>query len=143
MVKLDNFCLEEYNSHNQDHKTVIIELCNDPFGQLYLGDLEYQTEEDIHSYIVYYGKSDEPVGYISLTVKEERYEISYGDRPKFRGQHLGALLLQEFSEALFERYPEIDTLTLIINNLNTSSKKTADLAGYIKETSVRHVQHRM
>lgn len=44
---------------------------------------------------------------------------------------------------MFEVYPEIDKLTLIINNLNTPSKKTANLAGYTQENSVRHTQRRM
>lgn len=32
------------------------------------------------------------------------------------------MLLQEFSEKMFEVYKEINTLTLIINNLNTGSR---------------------
>lgn len=150
-MKLDNFDLVEYNHNDAEHNGVLIELGNDRDGSYYLGDLfqqamviERRKEEDYlhnYSYIAYY--NDEAVGYISLTHKEERYEISYGIVPAHRGEYLGALLLQEFSEKLFEVFPDIDKLTLLINNLNTASKKTAKLAGYIQENSVRHTQRRI
>lgn len=149
-MELDNFYLEQYNDKNIDHKTVIVELYNDNDGKTYLGDLNYQVqeiakknEEDNHNvaYIAYY--NEEPVGYISLTATNKSFQISYGICPKKRGEYLGALLLQEFSEKVFEIYDDIDKLTLIINNLNTGSKKTAKLAGYIKENSYRHVIHRI
>lgn len=149
-MNLDNFYLAKYDNGNIDHKTVVVELYNDRNAKQYLGDLEYQVqmiqkrrEEDIHNtaYIAYY--AEDPVGYISFTYKDDSYQISYGIRPKFRGEHLGALLLQEFSEKMFEVYPEVDTLTLMIHNLNTGSKKTASLAGFTQENSTRHVQHRV
>ena len=149
-MELDNFYLAEYDGKNIDHKTTIIELENDKNGKQYLGNLEYhiaavnrRKEESRcnHAYVAYY--ADIPIGFISITNKNESYQISYGIRPKSRGEHLGALLLQEFSEKMFEIYPEIDKLTLIINNLNTGSKKTADLAGYTQENSVRHTQRRI
>lgn len=149
-MELDNFYLAEYNNRNIDHKTTIIELENDKDGKNYLGDLEYHVlmvnkrqEENPcnHAYIAYY--DDIPVGFISITSKDDNYQISYGIRPKKRGEYLGALLLQEFSEKMFDIYPEIDKLTLIINNLNTGSKKTASLAGYSQENSFRHTQKRM
>jgi len=150
-MKLDNFDLVMCDANDIEHKTVLIELGNDRDGSYYLGDLfrqneaiEMRKEEDyLHncSYIAYY--NDEAVGYISLTHKEDRYEISYGIVPKHRGEYLGALLLQEFSEKVFEELPDIDKLTLLINNLNTASKKTASLAGYTQENRVRHTQRRV
>lgn len=149
-MKLDNFHLEEYDMTSSIHKTVVIELENDRDGKYYLGNLEYQIEEinklrenDIinQAYIAFY--NEEAVGYISLSHKENRYEISYGIRPKYRGEHLGALLLQEFSEKVFEDNNKINELTLMICNQNTSSKKTASLAGYRKETSTKHIQKRL
>lgn len=149
-MELDNFFLAEYNYTNVDHKTVAIELGNDKDGRNYLGNLEYHIDmvnkrkEDNpcnHAYIAYY--DDIPIGFISITNKDESYQISYGIRPRNRGEHLGAMLLQEFSEKMFEVYPEINTLTLIINDLNTGSRKTANLAGYAQENKVRYTQKRM
>lgn len=149
-MQLDNFDLEEYDRNNIEHKTVVIELENDKNGKQYLGNIEYQVdainirrEEDManRTYIAYYDMK--PVGYISLTHKKDLYEISYGIRPKCQGERLGALLLQEFSEKVFEDYEKIDELTLMINTQNTSSKKTAELAGYTQETSTRHSQRRL
>lgn len=149
-MELDNFFLSEYDTKNIDHKTTIIELENDTEGRKYLGNLEYhidmvnkRQEENRcnHAYIAYY--NDTPIGFISITNKDESYQISYGIRPKNRGEYLGALLLQEFSEKMYEVYPEINTLTLIINDLNTGSRKTADLAGYTQENRVRYTQKKV
>lgn len=150
-LELDNFFLAEYDPKNVDHKTTIIELENDEGGRKYLGDLEYHIElvneryqenRCNHAFIAYYGEEEDPSGFISITGKDDAYQISYGIRPKYRGEYLGALLLQEFSEKMFEIYPEIDDLTLVINNLNTASRKTADLAGYTQEDRVSYTQKR-
>ena len=150
-MKLENFDLVKYDSTNIEHKGVLMKLGNDRDASYYLGDLFHQLEaiarrkeEDYlhnYSYIAYY--DEEAIGYISLTHKENRYEISYGIVPEHRGEYLGALLLQEFSEKVFEELSDIDKLTLLINNLNTASKKTAKLAGYTQESSVRHTQRRI
>lgn len=151
-MELDNFFLAEYDFQNIDHRTVVMELEKDDKkgDKNYIKNLEYhfaminRRREDNrcnHAYIAQY--NDYPVGFIAITKKDDIYEISYGVRPEKRGEYLGALLLQEFSEKMFEVYPEIDKLTLIINNLNTPSKKTANLAGYTQENSVRHTQRRM
>ncbi len=149
-MELENFILEEYDQTNPYHKTVIVEINNDKFGAIYLGDLEYQIENikrrketkfDLanKAYIAFYNSL--PIGYISITHKED-YEISYGICPKFQGYHLGALLLQEFSEKVFEEFTKIEELSLMINNTNTSSKKTATLAGYDKVNSTKYIQTR-
>lgn len=149
-MELDNFFLAEYDARNIDHKTTITELENDPDGKKYLGDLEYhiylvnkRREENRcnHAYIAYY--ADIPIGFISITNKDESYQISYGIRPESRGQHLGALLLQEFSEKMYEIYPEIDKLTLAISEVNEHSQDVATLAGYTQENSTRYTQRRM
>ena len=149
-MKLDNFNLEEYDKTNVDHKTTVIEIGNDTLGRDYLGDLEYhiacinkRKENSLinYAYIAYY--DIEPVGFISISSKENGYEISYGIRPKYRGEHLGALLLQEFTERVFEKYDNIDEIKLIISNVNTGSKKTALLAGYEKKNSSTYTQRRM
>lgn len=149
-MELDNFFLAEYDERNVDHKTTIIKLENDSTAKTYLGNLEYhiarinQRKEQNrcnHAYIAYY--NDVPVGFISIYLEQEKYQISYGIIPEKRKEYLGALLLQEFSEELFEEYPEIETLTLLINNLNTGSKKTARLAGYTHESGITHTMKRM
>lgn len=143
-MELDNFFLAEYDFQNVDHRTVALEIENAD-KEHYLGDLEYhiarinQRREDNrcnHAYIAYY--NDYPVGFISIFTEADSYQISYGIRPEKRGEYLGALLLQEFSEKMFEVYPEIDKLTLVIKNPNEYSKKTADLVGYTQDDSIVH-----
>ena len=53
------------------------------------------------------------------------------------------MLLQEFTERVFEKYDNIDEIKLIISNVNTGSKKTALLAGYEKKNSSTYTQRRM
>lgn len=150
-MQLDNFYLEKYDSTIPIHKTVIIELCNDRNSSPFLGDLEHHILEvnkrkketfDLENivYIAFYDYN--PVGFISLTHQSERYEIAYGITPKFRGYHLGSLLLMEFSERIFMEFDKINELTLMISKQNTSSKKTALLAGFDKVSSAKYVQRR-
>lgn len=147
-MELDNFFLAEYDFKNIDHKTVIIKLENADCKN-YLGDLEYyihtiNQERDKnpcnHAYIVYQDMT--PVGFISLANENGFYQIRYGIIPEKRGNQLASSLLKEFSVEMFNLYPEIDEFTLIISKLNTPSKKTADLAGYTQENSVRYTRRR-
>lgn len=149
-MKLDNFNLVEYDKNNVEHKTTVIEISNDSLGREYLGDLEYhiacinRRKEDNflnYAYIAYYDEN--PVGFISIFSRETGYEVSYGLRPKYRGEYLGALLLQEFTEKIFESFKQVDEIKLFINNVNTGSKKTALLAGYEKKSSTTYAQRRV
>lgn len=94
-----------------------------------------------HAYIVYY--ADIPIGFISITNKDESYQISYGIRLKSREEHLGTLLLQEFSEKMYEIYPKIDKLTLVISDVNERSQDAVTLAGYTQENNTRYTQRRI
>lgn len=136
-MKLDFFELQEYSDKNTEHRTVIIELFNDKSSKQYLGNLSYsidrinerkQQNELNYAFIAY--RKDIPIGYISITTKGQNHEISYGIRPKYRGENLGMLLLQDFTDHIFLKYKNINELCLIINKTNTYSKNTAILAGY-------------
>lgn len=135
MLKLDNFILEEYN-HNI-HSNILNKLQMDENTKKYLGDLRFailmiekrKLESNINNaYIAYY--NDYPIGFISITYSEELYQISYSILPEYRKQNLGSLLLQEFSEVLFEKYANINELTLKIKEHNIGSKSVANLSGF-------------
>lgn len=135
MLKLDNFILEEYDENF--HNNILNRLQADNNTKKYLGDLKFsimmikkrKLENNINKfYIAYYNKY--PIGFISITYKDDEYQISYSILNKYRNQNLGSLLLQEFSEAIFERYYNVNELILKIENDNIGSKKVADLAGY-------------
>lgn len=139
-IFLDNFILEEYNFHNSAHKEVIYELNQD--CQKYLGNLFFMIErsfqrqeinQENNFFIAYY--NDDVIGIISLKVENQIYEISIGIRKKYRHQYLGTLLLQEFSEKLFEIYPHLQQLSLKIDSTNTNSIKAALLASYVHESN--------
>jgi len=51
--------------------------------------------------------------------------------------------LQEFSEKMYEIYPEIDKLTLVISEVNEHSQDAATLAGYTQENNTRYTQRRI
>lgn len=149
-MELDNFFLAEYDPRNIDHKTVIIKLENADRKDKYLGDLEYHIERINqrrefnrcnHAYISYY--NDDPVGFISIYTENDSYQISYGIIPEKRKEYLGALLLQEFSEKMFEIYPEIENLTLTINTTNEASRKSAELVGFERQSTKKYTQRRM
>lgn len=149
-MELDNFFLAEYDPRNIDHKTVIIKLENADRKDKNLGDLEYHIEKINkrreynrcnHAYISYY--DDIPIGFISIYTENDSYQISYGIIPERRQEYLGALLLQEFSEKMYEVYPEIGNLTLTIKLNNEASRKLAKLVGFERQNTVKYTQRRM
>lgn len=148
-MKLDNFILEEYNENKAEHKKTISEISSDGDSRMYLGDLKTFVDffKNLKNqsllnilFIAYYNR--EPIGFITISDIGD-YEICYGLRPKCRGEYLGSLLLQEFSEKVFERYENIDELKLFIDELNISSKKTAELAGYQENDNDSYSMRRM
>lgn len=148
-LKLDNFDLIKFDFNNEEHNLVIRKLC-DKNKSNYLGDLFYsialirkRQEENYYNeaYIAYY--NDYPIGFISLSYKNSAYEISYGILKEYRNQHLGTLLLDEFSEVLFNNYEDINNLTLVINKNNIASIKLANMASYESDTKDNYTRHRM
>ncbi len=137
-VKLNSFYLESYIDIKNSHRFVIDQLEDDHDAKIFLGNLGgyinkvlNRKEEDIlynDVYIAYY--QDHPIGFISLTHEKDIYEIASGVLKEARGKHLGALLLREFTQKVFETCPRIDKLTLIIKNSNTRAIKTAISVGY-------------
>lgn len=150
-LQLDNFTLEPYSKNNIDHRSVVITLGNDQATKKYLGDLDYMIErirqrrlENFvdEAYVVYYG-GDYPIGILSLSVLEGKYEISIGILPEYRGQHLASLLLSEFTELTFEMYPELESISTQINPSNEGSIKSAMLAGYERKNKTEYSIKRM
>ena len=153
-MNLDNFYLAPYNGGNMEHRNIFLKLWNDKAGKEYLGDLEYniktirQTKkEDSRNefYIAYYGDQQNnyrPVGFIALTTMNNDFEITSGIIPEFRHQHMAALLLEDFTEKIFESYSDIDELTLRIKDSNVPSKKTAQLVGYVKRDREKYTLRR-
>lgn len=149
MLELEHFKLKYFNNYDEIHKTVIVELFNDRAGKMFLGDLMYanamierRKEEDYRNcaYIAY--RNNDAVAYISLSIKDNSYQISCGVRPKYRGMHIATVLLEDFTNKIFEKYDDINELTLIINNLNTGSQRVALNVGYEKVNSVKYVKKR-
>lgn len=138
-MELDNFILKEFQNFNNEHINIINELKVNEEIKKYLGNLDFMINainkrkiENIcnNIFIAYY--NDYPIGIITLTYFDDTYQISYGILNKFRKQNLASLLLQEFSEKVFEIY-DIEKLVLKINSDNIGSQKVALLAGYEKE----------
>lgn len=150
-MELDNFILKEYDKENIEHCNVIDTLDIDEKTQKFVGrtrtliqiiNKRKEEEDYLHNntYIAYY--NDRPVGYISLTHKEDNYEVISGLLKEERNQHLGSLLLLEFSEKIFEEYKDIDKLTLKINSKNIGSIKCAELVGYKNEERDKYIMRR-
>ena len=148
-MKLDNFDLEEYSQYNPLHQEVLSQVDSQLRSKLFLGDVNliaqrtderYQENFKDRFYIAFY--NDEPIGFITLNLMGDKYEISSGIIPAFQKQHLGPLLLQEFSEAIFNKYYDIDKLYLHINEKNIAGQKSAELAGYEHEAGNRYSMRR-
>ena len=131
----------KYKSNNINHKSVIVKLVNDPISMRYLGDLSYlitylsNVNELDGFYVVNY--NDEDIGIITLSKLDDKYFVTYGLIPEYRGNHLASVLLNEFSSKIFEDNEDINELYLSINKQNIASRKTASSAGYLKENEMR------
>lgn len=143
-MKLDNFDLEKYQEYNIEHKSVMTLIDNDVASKQYLGDifllinntLKRYEENNIDSiYIAYYNSN--PIGFISINILNDNAFVSYALLKEYQHQHLGALLLQEFSDKLFEIY-NFDDIYLDINQKNIASIKTSSLVGFKKISSTKY-----
>ena len=138
-LKLASFLLEEYDESIIDHKIVAIKLDNEnSFLGCVTRHIEKLNENKLKNdcaYVAYY--NDTPIGFISIRALKENYEIRYGILPEYRNQHLGTLLLKEFSNKMFEN-PNISELNIFINSANIASRKLALQVGYEKVTSVKY-----
>ena len=161
-LKLDNFTLYEYNN-SIEHQEIIRQIENtDPKN--YLGSIKYliqkinerKIENPNNYFFIAYYQDEYPMGFISITYLDNKYQISGGTLPQYRKQNLSSLLLEEFSERLLdykkvrqviEKYDtenelnkeiydnglsdvEIDELILKIDPTNVASHKVAELIGY-------------
>ncbi len=140
-LNLDNFILEEYNTNYSNHKEVLEQLSCDQETKKYLGNLQYTIQKINQrkainnlnfAWIAYY-KDGSPIGFLTLSYMEASYQISCSILPEYRRQNLGALLLQEATEKIFEEYQQIEEIILKIDQKNIGSIKMADLAGYSRE----------
>lgn len=139
-IKLKDFYLEKYQSYNDVHNMVINTLNSEKYSQKYLGDLKYlitkinqrYAENYIDSLYITY-KNDSPIGFITLVLRKEKYEVDIGILPNERQKHYAKLLTEEFVQKAFELYPNIDKIYLQIDVDNSVSQTIANKMGYIKE----------
>ncbi len=150
-MNLDNFWLEKYDESKIEHKSVVVKLCNDDSVEHYLGNIFYLIEmlerekRDYKAFIAYY--NGYPIGFILLASRKNNgvqdEELAYSILPTYRHQYFGSLLVQEFSEKIFELYPDISMITAYINPDNEFSKKAILLAGYNREKGIKYTQKRL
>ena len=113
-IELKNFYLENYNEYNNEHKSTMILIGNDKDSQKYLGNIDYMIHEikrrrennnTDEIYIVFENKKfADPIGFISVSIIDGLFEISYGILPKYRGKGYASKILGEFSQYLFKNY---------------------------------------
>jgi len=147
-MQLDNFILKDYYDLDIEHKTVAVNLYNDPDVKRYFSDFLYYIELSLNRYkenfknrvyVVYYGNENYsyPVGMLILNVYGDKYELSYAILKEYRGEHLATMLLQEYTEYFFDKYKDIDKIYLHINTKNTGSIKVALYSNFVKSEKDR------
>ena len=135
-MKLDNFDLVEFDKFSSEHRNVIERIYSKYLGNInYMIDrINFRKEDDYaHNrfFIAYY--NDRPIGFISITRKDFGYEVSSGLVPEERGYYLGPMLLQEFSEEIFNSMPDVHQLVLKISPTNIKGQSSAIRAGYVQD----------
>lgn len=135
-IDLNIFRLEAYDNTRKAHIECIEELNRDRSVQRYLGNLFYmidrirlRREENFidQIYIVYF--HDQIIGFISISIIDDKPCISTGLLKDYRGEFIGTLLVQNFTYYLQDYY-HFDKVYAQINGENNSSKGVANFIGY-------------
>lgn len=150
MINLDFFELEEYSNTNKNHRLLIDELMTDIRVQEFLGDIRFmiaminKRKKENHIDNMYIAcMNGEYIGFISLSIIEDRYEVSIGLLPKFRGRNLAYLLTKDFCDHVFEWYPDINNIYARIKTNNIGSIKAAEMSGFKLDQDDRYVYSRV
>ena len=139
-IILKDFELENYHTYNDFHNEIINRLSCDDGVKKYLGNLEYlitkiqqRYQENFVDtlYLVY--KENKPIGIVTVCLRDEKYEIDCGILPEYRQKYYATILLNEFTEYLFNKYQRLDKVYLQIDGANDKSKIVAARNGYINE----------
>lgn len=101
-------------------------------------DRRYLLHENLlkSCYTIYHKNC--PIGFLEIsdifkTPNMCTVDISYALHKTARKKGYMQSVLTEISEILLEEYSEVDTITLIIDPKNTSSRKTAKSSGFITD----------
>lgn len=138
-IELNIFRLEPFRASKESHKMLIEELSKDNNSKKYLGNLYYMLERIyqrrdknyVDQFYVAYLK-DKIVGFISLSIINDKPYISSGILKEYRGESLGKLLLQEFTYYLQDTY-NYDKIYLSINENNKVAISSANFVGYSQD----------
>ena len=144
-MKLDNFELEYFDNNNFEHKKLLVELNNDHDFFEFMGSvnlfldytIKHGKENGIDEFFVV-KYNNEVIGLITINLIDDKYEISYAILPQYRHEYLASLLLQEFSEEIFNKYSYVDKIYLQISQKNMGSRKVASIVGFQKEKPTRY-----
>ena len=136
VINIGDFCIQEYDERNQEHKSVMISLSNQK-DFVYIGDL-YSLERDYRMakekgekdsiYIAYL--DGVPVGMVGGYSDLARFYLMYAILPRFRGHYYSSRLTLEYAKYFFNQYPEIDVVYASIDEYNEASIKNIKVAGF-------------
>ena len=140
MIELNTFILYEYDENNEEHNKTWDTLLKDPNFILFLGNdfgtnIKKATDEYSNIYIVY--KEGIPIGMSSLYYLDNKYEVCYAIIPEYRSKGLATLLLDEFTNYIFNN-TSINDLYLYINDDNNKSIRVANKCGYNKTNNLEY-----
>lgn len=136
----DNFEFMTYDPKDYDHVLALQSLENDPQVQEYLHTIsEYLEDSDgkdtlNQAYLV--GNDFGIVGYLAMFNYDSMEEFHYATLSEYRGirndsnETIGAQIVKEASQEVFDRYRFIKRIRLIIKAENIRSIKTAEACGF-------------
>jgi RimJ/RimL family protein N-acetyltransferase len=134
-MKLNTINIEEYNNKSISHRTLAMNIANDP--------LTRSTFYDFNNYIVKVqsgscvnkvyvcSKDGRNIGIITLELLDSKYELSYAIDSNARGYEYEETILNEVSEYLLHK-KGLFPLYLLIKPDNQISKVVASRSGYKK-----------
>ena len=141
---MEYFSIEEYDKYNYDHRSVVIKLANDEKVTRYFHDfeayvqnIEERIEDDDENKVYIVSFHDEPIGVTTVDHQSFKHYLSLALLPEKRHERLGAMLLGELAEYLFQ-HKKMDRIYLEINDTNIASIKTAEKVGFVKDVRTRY-----
>ncbi len=143
-IKMNNLVITEYCSTDKRKYRFVKEVSEDPLIRHFVSNSMDEWLEDSEgldellvgpAYII--EDKRKLIGLIRLAFLDcdGTLNLHYAVHPGYRKQHYGTEILQEVSQYIFQKFPNIKKIELYIKEINTGSMKCAENANYIYERS--------
>lgn len=148
-IKLDSFELIEYDRTLEEHKQYAAYFESDkdygeymePFWSLEYS-IDYARKNGRYSNVYFAFKGNILVGMIGTIWVSDYPELVIGILKEHRGHHYSRVLIEEYTNYLFDTYKEYERIYAYIEKSNIHSKENVLAAGFTSLNEFQYVKKR-